>query len=220
MVHPVARVLDHDCPALLNRADAAGALGVRRPALGALDEQRRCGDLPPNVRGIFKVELVRGADSDVVIEFPGERPVLVHAGAIERQVAGHFGCQVRISLDHSSRGLFPVRITPRLSALHLVHVLDPLAHAYVSGLLFDHWRTPAFDRDHARYGIRKAAGVLETDRPAERVTDYDERTRKAISEDRGVVDEFRQRVHTADRPTAVAVAAQVGRVQRVGIDQP
>ena len=136
------------------------------------------------------------------------------------QVSRHFRREEGICLEHALGGVFEARVAARLAELDAAHLLDPVLHAPVSRAVLLEGRAPALDRDELVDALGDGAGVLERDGAAERVADDGERRAFDLVDEGGDVErELGDRVHAADRPGAVAVAAKVRRVDGIAVDE-
>jgi len=122
---------------------------------------------------------------------------------------------------HPRDGIVDRRVATRRAAFKLAHVGDPLPHPEVRrAALHQQGRAQPFDGDDLRHPVRKDAGVLETDPSAHGMTDDRERVVvDGVRQGLDIKHELRHAVLPAHGPIAVAVAAEVGRVDGVAADQ-
>ena len=192
--------------------------GFARPALLAVEQERRAGDPRPQELDVAAAHVVGRPRAHVVVELPAIGAVLVLVDAVDGEVARLLGGEMRVLLLHAAEGVLDRGVAPGQPAGQAALLADPLVHALGDRLV----RALG---EHARRRARAPRwrpacatvsgidpGVAERDVAAERVGDDRDRRQPLLVDELGeVVDVAGHRVAAVGRPLAVAVAAQVGR---------
>ncbi len=154
----------------------------------------------------------------IVVEFPGHGAVRIPVGSVQSEMPRDLIGEMRVGLLHARGRGIQIRETARRAAFRVANRFHPIAHALRRRTvkMVPGRKAQAFDRHCLAHLVRIEPGVVQHDDASERVTnDADRKVVDDVEQRRQIENVFGDTIHRARRPGAVAVSAQIERVDVV-----
>jgi hypothetical protein len=222
VMDPVAGVGHGDHAAIADGLPARIVLGNWKKGFESPEEQRRASDLAEKLDGVAHVMSVGRDRSDVVVEFPEQRAVGIPIGAVEGEMTGDLVGEPRVRFFHARDCGIEAPVALGAALFEVADIFDPAAHAIGRGTVYAviGRKAQTFDGDGFVNASGIHAGVMKHDDAAERVADQADGKIADHVQHRGEIEDvLGDGVDGAGSPGAVAVAAQVQRVDVIVLAQ-